>query len=72
MLLTVLDWTQCAAVERVPGKASRAWVFNNTRVPVRALFESLEDGATVNGFLIWSRGVTSPQSTPRSRVSGAH
>jgi len=67
----MLDWAQCAAVERVPGKVSGAWVFKNTRVPVRALFENLEDGATVNDFLAWFRGVTSPQPSPRSRASGA-
>ena len=32
------------AVERVPGKVSGAWVFKTTRVPVRTLFEKLEDG----------------------------
>ena len=45
MFVAMLDWTQCAAVERVPGKVSGAWVFKATRVPVRALFENLEDGA---------------------------
>jgi uncharacterized protein (DUF433 family) len=45
MFLALLDWTQCAAVERVPGKVSGAWVFRTTRVPVRALFENLEVGA---------------------------
>ena len=71
MLLTMLDWTQCAAVERVTGKVSGARVFEDTRVPVRALFENIEDGATVNDFLAWFRGVTSPQPNPRSRASGA-
>jgi len=61
MLPAMLDWTQCAAVERVPGKVSGAWVFKNTRVPVRALFENLEDGATVNEFLSWFPGVTRAQ-----------
>ena len=51
MFVAVLDWTQCAAVERVSGKVSGAWVFKTTRVPVRALFENLEDGATVKEFL---------------------
>jgi hypothetical protein len=32
MLVPMLDWTQCAAVERVPGKVSGAWVFKGTRV----------------------------------------
>jgi uncharacterized protein (DUF433 family) len=61
MLLGMLDWTQCAVVERVPGKVSGAWVFKDTRVPVRALFENLEDGATVNDFLAWFPGVTRAQ-----------
>jgi uncharacterized protein (DUF433 family) len=28
-------------------------VFKDTRVPVRALFENIEGGATVNNFLTW-------------------
>jgi len=40
---------------------SGAWVFKTTRVPVRALFENLEDGATVNEFLTWFPGVTREQ-----------
>jgi uncharacterized protein (DUF433 family) len=40
----MLDWTQCAAVERIPGKVSGEWLFKGTRVPVRALFENLESG----------------------------
>jgi uncharacterized protein (DUF433 family) len=32
-----------------------------TRVPVRALFENLEDGATVDDFLEWFPGVTRVQ-----------
>jgi uncharacterized protein (DUF433 family) len=58
MFLAMLDWTQCAAVERVPGKVSGAWVFKSTRAPVRALFENLEDGATVNEFLGWFPGAS--------------
>jgi uncharacterized protein (DUF433 family) len=61
MFLGMLDWTQCAAVERVPGKVSGAWVFETTRVPVRALFENLEDGVSVNNFLIWFPDVTREQ-----------
>lgn len=57
----MLDWTQCAAVERVPGKVSGAWVFKASRVPVCTLFENLEDGATVNEFLTWFPGVIREQ-----------
>ena len=47
----MLDWTQCSAVERAEGKVSGAWLFRGTRVPVKALFENIEDGATVENFL---------------------
>ena len=57
----MLDWSQCPAVERLPGKVSGAWLFRGTRVPVKALFENLEDGATVGQFLEWFPGVTQQQ-----------
>jgi len=57
-----MDWSNCAAVERVPGKVSGAWVFKGTRVPVQALFENLEGGATVDQFLEWFPGVTREQA----------
>ena len=57
----MLDWTQCEAVERNPEVVSGAWVFRGTRVPVRALFENLEDGATVADFIQWFPGVTHEQ-----------
>jgi hypothetical protein len=44
MFLAMLDWTQCAAVERVPGKVTGVWLFKTTWVPVRDQFENLEDG----------------------------
>jgi uncharacterized protein (DUF433 family) len=58
----MLDWTKCEAVERDPVKVSGAWVFRGTRVPVKALFENLEDGATVDEFLLWFPGVTRQQA----------
>lgn len=57
----MLDWTQCSVVERVAGKVSGAWLFKGTRVPVRALFENLEGGATVEQFLEWFPGVSREQ-----------
>jgi uncharacterized protein (DUF433 family) len=57
----VLDWAQCEAVERVPGKVSGAWLFKGTRVPVKALFENLEQGARVDDFLAWFPGVSREQ-----------
>ncbi len=58
----MLDWTSCQAVERSPEKVSGAWVFLGTRVPVKALFENLEDGATIDQFLEWFPGVTREQA----------
>ena len=57
----MLDWSHCPTVERVPGKVSGIWVFKGTRVPVKALFENLEDGARVDDFLAWFPGVTREQ-----------
>ncbi len=57
----MLDWTTCLVVERDPQKLSGAWVFRGTRVPVSALFENLEGGATVDQFLEWFPGVSRKQ-----------
>ena len=57
----MLDWSKCPAVERNPAKVSGAWVFKNSRVPVRALFENFESGATVNDFLQWFPGIEREQ-----------
>ena len=56
------DWSSCTAVERSSDKLSGAWIFRKTRVPVKALFENLEDGATVDQFLEWFPGVTREQA----------
>ena len=57
----MLDWSTCQTVEQNPGIASGAWVFRGTRVPVRALFDNIEDGATVAQFVEWFPGVTQAQ-----------
>lgn len=57
----MLDWADCLEVERTEHKVSGAWVFRGTRVPVRALFENPETGATIDQFLEWFPGVTLEQ-----------
>ena len=57
----MFDWTTCPAVERHPDKLSGAWIFRGTRVPVSALFENLEGGATVTEFMEWFPGVSQDQ-----------
>jgi uncharacterized protein (DUF433 family) len=58
--MAALDWSQCPAVESIPGKVSGAWVFKGTRTPVALVFENLEDGMTV-GELIEQFPVTREQ-----------
>lgn len=57
----MLNWSQCPFVEQTPDKVSGAWVFKGTRVPVKTLFENLEDGATIDQFLTWFPGVSKNQ-----------
>jgi uncharacterized protein (DUF433 family) len=54
-----LDWSQCPAVESIPGKRSGAWVFRGTRTPVSTVFENLEDMSVDE--LIEEFGVTREQ-----------
>jgi uncharacterized protein (DUF433 family) len=48
----VLDWSQCPAVESVPGRVSGAWVLRNTRMPVSVIFEDLEYGSSIEEIII--------------------
>ena len=57
----MIDWSSCPAVERDPQRVSGAWVFRGTRTPISALFENLEDGASVSDFVDWFPGVTHEQ-----------
>jgi uncharacterized protein (DUF433 family) len=49
--MSALDWSQCPGVESIPGKLSGAWVFRNTRMPVKLVFENLEDGMTIDAII---------------------
>jgi uncharacterized protein (DUF433 family) len=53
-----LDWSQCAAVESIPGKLGGAWVFRGTRIPVSAVFENMEDGLTLSEIVALYEGLT--------------
>jgi len=54
----MIDWFSCPGVEREPERVSGAWIFRDSRVPVAALFENLEDGASTSQFVEWFPGVT--------------
>jgi uncharacterized protein (DUF433 family) len=53
MATATLDWSQCPAVESIPGKRSGAWVFKDTRTPVSVVFDNLEVGASINEIMEW-------------------
>jgi len=57
-----LDWSQCPAVESVPGKLSGAWVFRGTRIPISAVFENLEDGLTIEEIVQMFDGLKQEQA----------
>jgi uncharacterized protein (DUF433 family) len=57
----MIDWSQCAAVERTPEKVSGEWLFKATRIPINALFENLEGGVSIDDFIEWFPGVSRDQ-----------
>lgn len=46
-----LDWSQCPAVESIPGKVSGAWTFRNSRTPIKVVFDNLEDGMSIEEII---------------------
>ncbi len=82
-----LDWSQCPAVESVPGKRGGAWVFRDTRTPVSVVFDNLEAGASINEIMEWfhlsreqvvaviefaARSLDTPPEQPPSPALDAH
>ena len=49
-------------MERDPQRVSGAWVFRDTRIPVAALFENLEDGVALAEFVEIFPGVSLEQA----------
>ncbi len=56
-----IDWAECPAVESIPGKVSGAWVLKGTRMPVSAIFENLEAGASIDDISEWFDGLSRDQ-----------
>jgi uncharacterized protein (DUF433 family) len=59
--MATLDWSQCTAVESIPGKLSGAWVLKGTRMAVSAIFENLEAGASIDDIMEWFDGLDRAQ-----------
>ncbi len=85
--MAYLDWSQCSAVESVPGKRSGAWVFRDTRTPVSVVFDNLEVGASIPEIMEWfhlsqkqvyaviefaARSLDAPTMPPPVQVANAH
>lgn len=60
MAIAALDWSQCPAVESVPGRVSGAWVLRDTRMPISVIFENLEYGSSIEE-IVENYGVTREQ-----------
>jgi len=60
-IVAALDWSQCRAVESIPGKVSGAWVLKGTRMPVSVIFENMEAGASINDIMEWFEGLDREQ-----------
>ena len=56
-IMASLDWSECPAVESIPGKVSGAWVLRGTRMPVSAIFENIEAGASIDDIMEWFEGL---------------
>jgi len=56
-----IDWSECPAVESIPGKVSGAWVLKGTRMPVSSIFENLEAGANIDDIMEWFDGLNRDQ-----------
>ena len=57
----IIDWSQCPAVESVPGKMSGAWVLRDTRMPVATIFENIGAGANIDDIMEWFDGLDRDQ-----------
>jgi uncharacterized protein (DUF433 family) len=85
--MPALDWSQCPAVESIPGKRSGAWIFRGTRTPVSVVFDNLEAGASIGEIMDWfhlsreqvvaviefaGRSLDTPTIPPPASVVDAH
>jgi len=59
--MPIFDWSQCPAVESVPGKVSGAWVLCGTRMPVATILSNLEAGASIDDIMDWFDGLDREQ-----------
>ena len=56
-----MDWTSCEVVESNTGIMSGVPVIVGTRIPVSAIFENIEGGATIEEIVEWFPGINKEQ-----------
>lgn len=47
---SLIDWSGCPEVERIPGKVSGAPILKHSRVPADAILENPESGLSAEGI----------------------
>lgn len=57
----MIGWSSCPAAKPHPECVSGACVFRTTRVPIAALSENLDDGASASQLVEWSPAETLEQ-----------
>jgi hypothetical protein len=58
----MLNWSQRPAVNCCPDRASSAWVLRGNWLPLKALVEYLESGASIHEFLNHFSGFAQEQA----------
>ena len=59
--MSAVDWSQCAEVERVPGKMGGVWILRGTRVPADQVVDNFESGASADDIVEWFVGLKREQ-----------
>jgi hypothetical protein len=69
--MAALDWSQCDAVESIPGKVGGAWVFRDTRLPVATVEEVMNaaEEAAIDLLLTTDRRIRYQQNLAGRRIA---
>ena len=62
--MAALDWSQCPAVESIPGKVSGAWVFKGTRRHRQRLVAGETLAARAEHLVVEDIGVVRREAAP--------
>jgi uncharacterized protein (DUF433 family) len=46
-----VDWSECPADGRIPGKVGGAWLCKGSRTPVSVAFHNLQSGMTIDEII---------------------